>query len=264
MILPALQHHDPVEIAQRCETMRDRDHGRPASGGERLADRFLGFAVECGGRFIQQQDRRVLEERARIAIRCRWPPESLTPRSPTMVASPPAASRRSRSAPRSPRATPRRRFDLYLPIKELHSTLVRKEREYEALRVTLESNILPKVSKREHDTNISRIEALERELDEIKENLSLYATNISEIVDREMVEQKRAREDLLQIRTRLESALQKLQCNITNNRHIKSSHFEALLHYFPAVNQNRLARVEEFHSEVARLLRAELSESSIR
>ena len=66
MISPALQHDDAVEIAQRRQAMRDRDHGAPAhQPAERLADRLLGFAVERGGRLVEQQDRRVLQEGAR-------------------------------------------------------------------------------------------------------------------------------------------------------------------------------------------------------
>src|SRR5712672_1539947 len=53
-------------MAQRREAMGDRDHG-PAvhQAGQRLADRFLGFAVERRGRFVEQQDRRVLQKRPR-------------------------------------------------------------------------------------------------------------------------------------------------------------------------------------------------------
>ena len=64
--LAGLQHDHPVEIAQRRKTVGDRDHGAPAhQPAERLADRFLGFAVERGGGFVEQQDRRVLQEGAR-------------------------------------------------------------------------------------------------------------------------------------------------------------------------------------------------------
>ena len=46
--------------------MGDRDHGAAAhQAAERLSDRFLGFAVESGGRLVEQQDRRVLQEGAR-------------------------------------------------------------------------------------------------------------------------------------------------------------------------------------------------------
>src|SRR5580704_4373875 len=55
--LAGLEHHHAVEIAQGSETVRDRDHGAAAhQPAERLADRFLRFAVEGCGRFIQQHD----------------------------------------------------------------------------------------------------------------------------------------------------------------------------------------------------------------
>ena len=61
-----LQHDDAVEIAHRRQPMRDGDHGAPAhQAAERFADRFLGFAVERRGGLVEQQDRRVLQERAR-------------------------------------------------------------------------------------------------------------------------------------------------------------------------------------------------------
>ncbi len=46
--------------------MGDGNHGASAhQPRQRLADRLFGFTVQRGGRFIQQQDRRVLQEGAR-------------------------------------------------------------------------------------------------------------------------------------------------------------------------------------------------------
>ena len=46
--------------------MRDGDHRASAhQAAQGFADRFLGLAVERGGRFVEQQERRVLEEGAR-------------------------------------------------------------------------------------------------------------------------------------------------------------------------------------------------------
>ena len=47
-----------------------------------LLDRELDLAVERRGRLVEHEDRRILQDHA-SAIRCRCPPESLTPRSPT-------------------------------------------------------------------------------------------------------------------------------------------------------------------------------------
>ena len=64
--LATLQHHHAVEIAQCRQPVRDRNDRAPAhQPRQRLADRFLGFAVERGSRLVEQQDRRILQEGAR-------------------------------------------------------------------------------------------------------------------------------------------------------------------------------------------------------
>ena len=66
MILPPCSMITRSKLRKRRKTVRDRNHGAPAhQPAERLADRLLGFAVERGGGFIEQQDRRVLQEGAR-------------------------------------------------------------------------------------------------------------------------------------------------------------------------------------------------------
>lgn len=152
-------------------------------------------------------------------------------------------------------------FGLFGTIRELQDSLSEKEKESNALKNAMTTSILPKVGKREHTKNLVSIDELENQLEDIKSNLALYATSIADIVNREMVEQKHKRDGLLEIKARVEVALLRVRRNLENNRHIKSTHFDGLKHYFPEVNQSRLAEVEEFHSEVARLLRVELSES---
>src|SRR5205823_3164175 len=47
--LTAFEDHDPIEIAQSGKTMSNRNNGPPAhEPAERLAYRFLGFAIERG------------------------------------------------------------------------------------------------------------------------------------------------------------------------------------------------------------------------
>src|SRR5262245_34150177 len=62
--LARLQHDDTVEVAQTRQPVRDCDH-RPAAHQpiQRLPHRLLRFAVEGGGGFVEQEYRRILEER---------------------------------------------------------------------------------------------------------------------------------------------------------------------------------------------------------
>ncbi len=45
----------------------------------------LALGIERRGRFIEEEDRCVLEQSAGDGERCFWPPDSMTPRSPTTV-----------------------------------------------------------------------------------------------------------------------------------------------------------------------------------
>lgn len=85
----SLQHDHAVEVTQRRQAVRDRNDGAPAhQPAERLADRFLGFAIEGGGRLIEQQDRRILQEGARNGNALTLAAGNLDTAIPTMVAMP--------------------------------------------------------------------------------------------------------------------------------------------------------------------------------
>ena len=60
-----LHHQDAVEAAHRGQPVRDGDDGAAVhEAAERFADQLLRFAVERGGRLVEQQQRGVLQEGA--------------------------------------------------------------------------------------------------------------------------------------------------------------------------------------------------------
>jgi hypothetical protein len=52
---------------------------------ERLLNQFLAFRIERRCRLVEQQDRASRRMARAMAMRWRWPPESVMPRSPTGV-----------------------------------------------------------------------------------------------------------------------------------------------------------------------------------
>ncbi len=155
-------------------------------------------------------------------------------------------------------------FNLYESIQDLADSLAVKEKERDALRSAFKNRLLPKIGKRQHQDNERKIHDIESEIQSIKMHLARYAANINQLVDQRMLTLKSQRDDLLAARTRIQSRLLRTRKNIDENRHIKSRHFSALLEYFPEINTNRLAEVEEFHNGVAKLLRGELNEAETR
>ena len=152
-------------------------------------------------------------------------------------------------------------FGRYSAIKELTEKLKQKDEESKTLRNAFKNRIIPKIGKREYKDNEERIASIESEIEDIKINLSKYATNIAVVVNREVLEIKIQKDELLAVKLNIQSKLSRIKRNISDNRHIKSKHFNGLIQFFPEINKERLANVEEFHSRVARILQLELRES---
>src|SRR6185437_1590662 len=63
--MAAVEHDETVHLRNGREAVRDGDHRLAAhQGAEALLDRRLDLAVEGGGRLVEHQDRRVLEDHA--------------------------------------------------------------------------------------------------------------------------------------------------------------------------------------------------------
>lgn len=149
-------------------------------------------------------------------------------------------------------------FGLYEPIRTLTNKLSQAEAERKAFSGAFKNNIIPKIGKRERAENDNKIAKIEAEIEQIRVSLAKFATNISEISNREVLELKEKKDALLSVKLKLDGKLARIVKNISENRHVKSKHFDGLKHFFPEVNADRLASIEEFHIGVARILKDEL------
>ncbi len=152
-------------------------------------------------------------------------------------------------------------FGRYSTLKELTGNLKKKEEENKSLKSAIKNQIIPKINKRHYKDNEEKIDLLESEINDIKVHLAKYATNIAEVVNREILELKIQKDDLLETKLKIQSKLSRIKRNINENRHIKSKHFDGLIHFFPEINKEKLTNIEEFHSKVSKLLRIELLET---
>ena len=152
-------------------------------------------------------------------------------------------------------------FNLYSGIRERTATLHKLESDVTAQNSAERNNLVPKVTKTQYAKTQVQIENLERDLEDIRKNLASYATNISAIINKEVLTLKLRKDDILLTRMNVAGRLQRVEKNLTNNRALHSKNFQELNKFFPDVNKERIDSIEAFHSGVAKILKEQLQES---
>ena len=149
-------------------------------------------------------------------------------------------------------------FDRYAAIRDVSRKLDDTEKALKAWSAAKNYKVIPAIKKKAYEDNQNRIATLEGELADVRLHLAQYTSNVSEVVNRELLELKEEKDRLLDVRMTVASRYQRVQSNLRNNRTVRSENFKELANFFPTIDQDRLAKVEEFHNGVARLLRIEL------
>ena len=81
-----LDHKNLVGAANGGEPVRDHERRAPLHQlVQPRLDHRLRLGVERAGRLVENQNARLRQQARAIDSRCRCPPESFTPRSPTIV-----------------------------------------------------------------------------------------------------------------------------------------------------------------------------------
>ena len=80
-----LDHENLIGPAESREAVRDDERGAAPISRSRASRMTASVFESTAGRLVEDQDGGALEKRPREEIRCRSPPDSFTPRSPTWV-----------------------------------------------------------------------------------------------------------------------------------------------------------------------------------
>ncbi|WP_417382885.1 DUF2326 domain-containing protein [Gimesia sp.] len=146
-------------------------------------------------------------------------------------------------------------------IENLTARLKEKLSEKKAFSDAFKENLIPKISKKKYVQNQIATEQISGELDDIKNHLEKYAVNIREIVNSEVEEIKSEKDNLLQSKLLVDIRLKRVEESLKKNKNVRSKKFDVLKKFFPEILDEKIAEVEEFHSDIAKILRKELKAS---
>ena len=154
-------------------------------------------------------------------------------------------------------------YDRYKSIRVLSKKIKDLSNEKSTINKAYNQDLIPKISKTKYKRNVDEVTRIDKEIQDIKNNLAKYAVNINEIINREVFELKAKKDTMLSERAKVLSRLTRVRNDLNQNKHIRSKAFSGLVRFFPDVDSDRVAKVEEFHSKISRILRKELKESEI-
>ncbi|MGX5652607.1 DUF2326 domain-containing protein [Hydrogenophaga borbori] len=135
------------------------------------------------------------------------------------------------------------------------------EADLKLARAAANRELIPKVTKTGYAQAKVQIAKLERDLEEVRRNLASYATSLSAVINKEVLELKERKDDLLQRRLIVAGRLQRVERNLDGQRSLHGGNFKDLQRYFPEINTARLSEVEAFHDGVAQILKDQLKQS---
>lgn len=146
-------------------------------------------------------------------------------------------------------------------IRERDEATRKADADLKLVRAAANGQLIPKVTKTGYAQAKTQIANLERDLEEVRQNLASYATSLSAVINKEVLELKERKDDLLQRRLNVAGRLLRVERNLGGQRSLRSGNFQDLQRYFPEINTARLSEVEAFHDGVAQILRDQLKQS---
>lgn len=149
-------------------------------------------------------------------------------------------------------------FQRYEKIQSLEGAVQSSQKRKDATTSAEKAGLLRRVTATERTRNIAEIRTAEAELQSIRSDLALYAANISQILNRDVLALKQEKDALLRRQLHLQSRLRRIEQNLTGVRAARKSDFLRLQEFFPDIDMQRLSTVESFHAGISEVLRLEL------
>lgn len=141
--------------------------------------------------------------------------------------------------------------------KEIEEVQERKEN----LNKAFKTEYLSQISKKQHELNSKEVERCDSEINEIRGNLAMFATNINEIINRTVLDLKTEKDQLIAEKYAVERRIRVSDSNMASMRHVSAKNFEKLNDFFPDINIQKLQEVEAFHTGISKILNKEIQAS---
>lgn len=152
-------------------------------------------------------------------------------------------------------------FNYYHRIESAELSLKNAKETKDALNSAFRKNVIKKISKREFDSNKLIISTLDKEIEDIKENLLKFAMNLEEIYSKELIELREEKRIIIEEKYLSVNKRKRLQLSLSDRLRVDNRQFERLKLFFENVNIDKLKDIESFHVKISKILRIQIEAS---
>ncbi|MEG0008419.1 MAG: DUF2326 domain-containing protein [Aeromonas sp.] len=155
-------------------------------------------------------------------------------------------------------------FSCYLPVQELEKQKSISQNKKTILAGAFKEGYIKPLTKRESILCEKRLQDIKIEIDELKKNIELFSINTSKIINERNFQLKRKKDILVDSLYKIKNRQKRIEDNLRYGNPVNKKFFDKLNLYFPDVDSNKLAKIDQFHFGVTKILKDELvSEQSI-
>lgn len=151
-------------------------------------------------------------------------------------------------------------FSLYGALRELENEKTATEKKKNILKGAFNEGYIRSLTIKQKEKSEVRLKELESEITEIKSSLENFSINANQIFNEENLKIKSKKDEFVNNLFHLKNRLKRIDDNLTYGNTINKKNFEKLKEYFPGVDAEKLAKVDQFHSGITKILKSELRE----
>lgn len=145
-------------------------------------------------------------------------------------------------------------FDKYDKIYEISQKIIVASEEKNTLNKAAKYKYIPDINKSKYKINLIKIDEIDTQINKIESQISLYAINITELLNEEMIELNRQKDELLGQKSIYVNRLKRLDIKRLKSSNINSKDLDKLSEFFPNINMQKIEEIEMFHSKLTQYL----------
>lgn len=149
-------------------------------------------------------------------------------------------------------------FNKYTDLKIINEKIDTNTEKNNTINAMYRTNYARKITKSEYNSGLNEIEELNKKIEDTKKSIQRYIVNIEELINRETIELKSEKNNLLVLKNKYENNLLRINKNLEYKSNISPKYIKKLQEFFPQAAIQKIDKIEGFHKKIKNILSKEI------